>query len=85
MEYIFTNPIITGIVMGCLTPMVIVSAIFWAWAKMNRDDNELKRSMLERGMSVEDIERVMNAGSCAKRAQKTQRPTAGGRPQPHVS
>ena len=36
-----------------------------AWYKMNkvRYENELKRSMVERGMSVDEIERVMAAGS----------------------
>jgi len=35
-----------------------------AWYKMNkvRYENELKRSMVERGMSVEEIERVIAAG-----------------------
>ena len=35
-----------------------------AWYKMNkvRYENELKRSMIERGMSAEEIERVMAAG-----------------------
>jgi len=36
-----------------------------AWYKMNkvRYECELKRSMIERGMSAEEIERVMAAGS----------------------
>lgn len=35
-----------------------------AWYKMNkvRYENELKRSMIERGMSVDEIERVIAAG-----------------------
>lgn len=35
-----------------------------AWYKMNkvRYENELKRSMIERGMSAAEIERVMAAG-----------------------
>ena len=36
-----------------------------AWYKMNkvRYENELKRSMIERGMSADEIERVIAAGS----------------------
>ncbi len=35
-----------------------------AWYKMNkvRYENELKRSMIERGMSVDEIERVIATG-----------------------
>lgn len=63
MQYIFSNPQTTAIVMGCLIPMVIVSVSFWASVKKNRDNNELKQTMLDKGMSAEEIERVMNAGS----------------------
>jgi hypothetical protein len=73
MHYIFTNPQITAIVMGCIIgciiPIAIVAIICWTIIKANRDDNELKQSMLDRGMSAQDIERVMNAGntSCKKK------------------
>ncbi len=35
-----------------------------AWYKMNkvRYENELKRSMVERGMSADEIERILSAG-----------------------
>ena len=38
------------------------------WASMNkvRSDNELKQSMVNRGMSADEIERVMNARSKIK-------------------
>jgi len=70
MEYlhkIFSSPDTTAVFMGCLIPMVIVPTIFWAIAKMNRDDNDLKQSMLDRDMSAQEIEQVMNAGSKRKR------------------
>lgn len=69
LQNIFSSPDTTAVFMGCLIPMVIVPAIFWAIAKMNRDDNDLKQSMLDRGMSAQEIEQVMNAGS--KRKHKT--------------
>ena len=39
-----------------------------AWYKMNkvRYENELKRSMVERGMSADEIERIMAAGPMEK-------------------
>lgn len=69
MEYlqqVFSSPDTTAVFMGCLIPMVVVPVIFWAIAKMNRDDNELKQSMLDKGMSAQEIEQVMNAGSKRK-------------------
>jgi hypothetical protein len=62
MEYIFSRPEIAAIVMGCMIPIVIVSASIWAKVKKNQDNNELKKSMLDRGMSADEIEKVMNAG-----------------------
>ena len=66
MHYIFTNPIITGIVMGCIIgciiPIAIVALICRAGVNENRDNNDLKQSMLDRGMSAQEIEQVLNAG-----------------------
>ena len=67
LHIIFSNPDTTAVFMGCLIPIVIVPAIFWAIARMNRDDNDLKQSMLDRGMSAQEIEQVMNAGSKKRR------------------
>ena len=63
MEHIFSRPEIAAIVMGCFIPMVIVSVGIWAKVKKNQDNNELKKSMLDRGMSADEIEKVMNAGN----------------------
>jgi hypothetical protein len=43
-------------------PLAVILA--GAWYKLNkvRSDNDLKRTMIERGMSVEEIERVIAAG-----------------------
>ncbi len=66
MHYIFTNPVITGIVMGCIIgciiPIAIVALFCWAGVKENRDNNDIKQSMLDRGMSAQEIEQVINAG-----------------------
>ena len=65
MHYIFTNPLITGIVMGCVVgcviPIAVVGLICWASVKKNRDNNGLKQSMLDKGMSAQEIEQVINA------------------------
>jgi hypothetical protein len=63
MNYIFSRPEIAAIVMGCLIPIVIVSVSVWAKVRRNQDNNDLKKSMLDRGMSAEEIEKVMNAGN----------------------
>lgn len=42
-----------------------ISAILGGiWYKLNkaRSENDLKQSMIERGMSAEEIERILNAG-----------------------
>ena len=51
-----------AIIMGCLIPIVAVISTYWAKARKAESDNRLKRSLVERGMSVGDIERVMAAG-----------------------
>jgi hypothetical protein len=40
-----------------------VVATFWYRIRAHESDNELKRTMIERGMSVEEIERVLAAKS----------------------
>ena len=50
------------IIMGCLIPIVAIIGHFWYEAQKNKNDNDLKRRMLERGMSAEEIERVISAG-----------------------
>lgn len=45
-----------------LVPIVAVVAYFWYEVSKTRSDNELKKRMIERGMSVDEIERVLGAG-----------------------
>jgi len=47
-----------GICIG--VPMI---AHYWYKLEKHKADNQLKRSMIERGMSVEEIERVLAATS----------------------
>lgn len=46
-----------GMPLGCFVSYV------WFHATKVRSEHALKRAMIERGMSVEEIERVMSAGS----------------------
>jgi hypothetical protein len=63
MDKIFSNPEITALVMVFSIPIVSVIAYYWHETLKTRSNNELKQSMLERGMSAEEIERVINAGA----------------------
>lgn len=63
----FTSPYTKDILIFCI-PIIAIIAFFWSDVLKNRDNNELKRSMVERGMSAQDIERVINAG--AKKDEK---------------
>ncbi|MDP9173895.1 MAG: hypothetical protein M3O30_08520 [Planctomycetota bacterium] len=42
-------------------PIVTIIGGLWAQVERRKSDNELKRSMVERGMSAEDIERIIAA------------------------
>ena len=55
-------------VFGVIALVVAVSVITSAWRHVAKDraDADLKRSMIERGMSVEEIERVLRAKSSHK-------------------
>ena len=51
-----------GVVFGCAIPIVFILAIAWYKVERMRSVNELKRRMVERGMSAEEIERVIKSG-----------------------
>ena len=55
-----------AIVFGCAIPIVAIVAYYWHESVKIRSANALKRKMIERGMSVEEIERVLNAGATTK-------------------
>ncbi len=60
-ESIFRIPQLP-IIMGCLIPITAIIGDFWYKAQKVKSDKDLKLSMLERGMSAEEIERVISAG-----------------------
>ncbi len=64
-ESIFRIPQLP-IIMGCLIPITAIICSFWFKAQKNKHDHDLKQSMLERGMSAEEIERVISAGDDSK-------------------
>ncbi len=51
------------ITVGLIFGLPIVAVLAGAWYMVNkvRSDNDLKRSMVERGMSADEIERVLGA------------------------
>jgi hypothetical protein len=57
-----------GFLFGTFTLLVAVPVIAGVWRQVVKDqaDADLKRSMIERGMSVEEIERVLRAKSSDK-------------------
>ena len=48
-----------AIIMGCLIPIVSIIASFWCKAQNVRSEHELKRSLVDRGLSVDEIERII--------------------------
>lgn len=51
--------------LGCCIPLTAVIGTFWYLVQKTKTENDLKRSMVERGMSADDIERVLAAGGSA--------------------
>jgi hypothetical protein len=57
------EPEVLGILAVFGLPLLIVIAYYcYKVAKIN-SDNELKRRLVERGLSVDEIERIINAGT----------------------
>ena len=52
-----------GVVGGCAVGLAAILGWYWYRLNKTRSDNELKRLMIERGMSADEIERVMAASS----------------------
>lgn len=55
-----------AVVMIFSIPIVTILALFWSHVEEVRSVNELKRSMVARGMSADEIERVISAGPAKK-------------------
>lgn len=58
MDELFSNPEI----LAALVPIVAIVGYFWYKTAKTRSNNELKSKMIGRGMSVDEIERVLGAG-----------------------
>ena len=59
-QVIFGMPQI-AIIMGCLIPIVSIIAGYWCKAQNVRSEHELKRTLVDRGLSVDEIERIIAA------------------------
>lgn len=58
----FTDPALLTIFMVFIIPIVWIVAHYWRNAETKRSLNALKRTMVERGMSADEIERVLAGG-----------------------
>jgi len=63
MERIFSSPQIVAVIMIFAIPIIAIISYYVHEILKTRSNNELKQSMLERGMSAQDIETVINAGT----------------------
>jgi len=60
-----------GVVMGCGIPIVAIVATFWYKIAKTTSENELKRTLAERGMSAEEIERIVAAKPGGKKKENS--------------
>ena len=59
-ELVFRMPQI-AIIMGCLIPIVGIISGYWYKIQKVRAELHLKRTLAERGMSADEIERIVAA------------------------
>lgn len=59
----FLDPATLGIIMVFGPGLAAVIGVFWHKIVKTQSENDLKRSMVERGMSAVEIERVLAAKS----------------------
>src|SRR4051794_35916311 len=50
---------LAGVCLGCLTAIVWGIAIFWCWVRRKEIEANLIRDMLQRGLSVDEIARLV--------------------------
>ena len=67
---IFWNEQTIAVVMVFAVPIIAILAVFWHKLETHKSDNELKRSMVERGFTADEIERVIAAGAEKKPASQ---------------
>jgi len=59
-EMAWNQGVLWGLI-GCAIPVAAILAPFWYKIAKLRSENELKRALAERGMSADEIERVIAA------------------------
>jgi hypothetical protein len=59
-----------AIIMGCLIPIGGIVAFYWYKVQKARSDNELKRTMIDRGLSADEIERILAAQAAEPRSSR---------------
>ena len=79
-DKIFSNTANIVVILAMSIPIIAVVGYYWSEVLKNRSNNELKRSMLERGMSAQEIEQVINAGGKRKRMGSYFNGSSGSRP-----
>ena len=62
-DKLFSNSDNLAVFLALMIPIVAVVGHYWHEVLKHRADNELKKSLIERGMSAEDIQQVMDAGT----------------------
>jgi len=63
-----------GTALGCAIPLAAIISTFWYLGQKSRSENELKQRMVERGMSAEEIERVLAAHGSAPHSESHRQP-----------
>jgi hypothetical protein len=63
MGRLIENPGIVAVIMIFAIPIIAIVSYYTHVGFKTRSNNELKKSMVERGMSAEDIETVIHAGA----------------------
>ena len=66
-----------GTLLGCGIPLAAIIGTFWYLGQKSsseRSENELKQRMVERGMSADEIERVLAAHGSAPNCKSQREP-----------
>ena len=52
---------VISVILACAIPITAIISVFWYKTQKARSQDALKQSMVERGMPVEEIERIIAA------------------------
>ncbi len=63
MERLFSDPDVSAVFMLFAIPIVAIVVNCWTRMTKFQSNQELKRAMIERGMTAHDIAQVISAGS----------------------